>query len=407
MAGERPQAALPPPPEGDEQSGRATFARERHRSSAWPLAAVMAGLIVYASLYPFSDWSLPPIAISPALLKLPTPRFSDAFDRVSNLLGYLPLGLLLYGAIVRSGFSRWAAAAAGLLAPAALSYGLELTQYLLPQRVPSMPDWLLNSAGAAAGVALAAAVQSLGLVDRWAAARDRWLVRRSGAALALLLLWPFGLLFPAPLPFGLGPPWDRLLDGLQSLTEDVPWLAPLHESIALRMPVLEVHPASEWFAATLGLLAPIVIAFTVARPGWRRGVLAAGAVTIGFAANTLSAALNFGPSHALAWITPVVVPAAVAALLMSLLLVAAPARMTDAFALVVLSALIALVVQAPADAYFAQSLQDWEQGRFIRFHGLAQWVGWLWPVVAIVWLLVRIGAPLRPREAGPADDAGP
>ena len=25
------------------------------------------------------------------------------------------------------------------------------------------------------------------------------------------------------------------------------------------------------------------------------------------------------------------------------------------------------------------SLQAWEQGRFIRFHGLAQWVGWLWP----------------------------
>jgi VanZ family protein len=384
---------------------------ERHRSSAWPLAAVMAGLIVYASLYPFSDWSLPPIEISPALLKLPTPRFNDAFDKVSNLLGYLPLGLLLYGAIVRSGFGRSAAAVAGLLAPSVLSYGMELTQYLLPQRVPSMLDWLLNSAGAAAGVALAAAVQALGLVDRWAAARDRWLVRRSGAALALLLLWPFGLLFPAPLPFGLGPPWDRLLDGVQSLTEDVPWLAPLHESIALRMPVLDVHPASEWFAATLGLLAPIVIAFTVARPGWRRGVLATGAVATGFAANTLSAALNFGPEHALAWITPVVLPAAVAALLMALLLLTAPARMTDAFALVVLSALIALVVQAPADAYFAQSLQDWEQGRFIRFHGLAQWVGWLWPVVAIVWLLVRIGAPLRPgtadEPAETSDAAGP
>jgi VanZ family protein len=384
------------------------MAAERHRSSAWPLAAAMAGLIVYASLYPFSDWSLPPIEISPALLKLPWPRFNDAFDKVSNLLGYLPLGLLLYGAIVRSGFSRWAAAAAGLLAPAVLSYGMELTQYLLPQRVPSMLDWLLNSAGAAAGVALAATVQSLGLLDRWETARDRWLVRRSGAALALLLLWPFGLLFPAPLPFGLGPPWDRLLDGVQSLIEDVPWLAPLHESIALRAPVLQVHPASEWLAATLGLLAPIVIAFTVARPGWRRPVLAIGAVAMGFAANTLSTALNFGPEHALAWITPAVVPAAVAAPLMSLLLVTAPARMTDAFALVVLSALIALVVQAPADAYFAQSLQDWEQGRFIRFHGLAQWVGWLWPVVAIVWLLVRIGAPMRPRATGTADDsAGP
>ena len=37
-----------------------------------------------------------------------------------------------------------------------------------------------------------------------------------------------------------------------------------------------------------------------------------------------------------------------------------------------------------------RTLQDWEQGRFIRFHGLAQWIGWLWPYGAIVWLLARL-----------------
>jgi hypothetical protein len=50
------------------------------------------------------------------------------------------------------------------------------------------------------------------------------------------------------------------------------------------------------------------------------------------------------------------------------------------------------MAQAPADPYFAQSLQAWEQGRFVRFHGLAQWVGWLWPYVAMLWLLSRLGA---------------
>jgi hypothetical protein len=58
----------------------------------------------------------------------------------------------------------------------------------------------------------------------------------------------------------------------------------------------------------------------------------------------------------------------------------------------VLSALVALVAQAPADPYLADSLQSWQQGRFIHFYGLAQWIGWLWPYGAIVWLLVRIGA---------------
>ena len=54
--------------------------------------------------------------------------------------------------------------------------------------------------------------------------------------------------------------------------------------------------------------------------------------------------------------------------------------------------MIQKVAQAPADPYFAQSLQAWEQGRFIRFYGVARWVGWLWPYAAIVYLLARLGA---------------
>ncbi|HOL37251.1 MAG TPA: teicoplanin resistance protein VanZ, partial [Rubrivivax sp.] len=45
----------------------------------------------------------------------------------------------------------------------------------------------------------------------------------------------------------------------------------------------------------------------------------------------------------------------------------------------------------PTDPYYAQSLQAWEQGRFVRFHGLAQWVGWLWPYAAIAWFLAQLG----------------
>jgi hypothetical protein len=60
--------------------------------------------------------------------------------------------------------------------------------------------------------------------------------------------------------------------------------------------------------------------------------------------------------------------------------------------LVALTALVLLVIQAPADPYFADSLQAWEQGRFIRFHGAAKWVGWLWPYAAIAYFLVRVGS---------------
>ena len=60
--------------------------------------------------------------------------------------------------------------------------------------------------------------------------------------------------------------------------------------------------------------------------------------------------------------------------------------------LVSLGVYLSLLNQAPESAYFAQTLQAWEQGRFIRFHGLAQWLGWLWPYAALVYVLSLMGA---------------
>ena len=62
-------------------------------------------------------------------------------------------------------------------------------------------------------------------------------------------------------------------------------------------------------------------------------------------------------------------------------------------------ALAALVLQlsllnsASADVYFSLTLQTWEQGRFIRFHGLIQWLGWLWPYVLLAYLIRRLSWP--------------
>ena len=76
----------------------------------------------------------------------------------------------------------------------------------------------------------------------------------------------------------------------------------------------------------------------------------------------------------------------------TMLLSFVPRRVAAGFGLIALTALVMLVARAPADPYFAQSLQGWEQGRFIRFHGAAQWVGWLWPYAALTYLLVRLAA---------------
>jgi hypothetical protein len=47
------------------------------------------------------------------------------------------------------------------------------------------------------------------------------------------------------------------------------------------------------------------------------------------------------------------------------------------------------------DAYLEQNLQIWEQGRFIRFHGLAQWLGWFWPFAVLVLIFYKLFRGLR------------
>jgi len=363
-----------------------------HRSSAVPLAGMYTALIVYASLYPFVGWRMP--GVSPwAFLTLPWSRYWTGFDVVSNLLGYMPLGALLFGALVRSNVGVARALAITLAIGSALSLSMEVLQDYLPNRVSSNVDLALNIIGTGVGASLAAAVQTRGGVARWQVLREKWFIDRSAGGLALLLLWPVGLLFPAPVPLGVGQVWPRLHDVLAEFVDGT-WAAAstqawLQSDSDMASPL---SPGSEFVAIAFGLLAPCLMAFVVSRPGWRRLVLAVGAAAIALAATTLSTALNFGPQHALSWRTETSVAAIATGLTFAMLLAWVPRRAAAGLALMALAVLVALVAQAPSDPYFAESLQAWEQGRFIRFHGAARWVGWLWPYAAMAYLLGRITA---------------
>jgi VanZ family protein len=368
--------------------------RWRHRSSAAPLALAYAALVLYASLYPFAGWRWPPGQGAAALLALPWPPWRDPFDLWANLLGYLPLGLLAALAARRSGQRLGTTLALAVLAPALLSYATEVLQQLIPTRHPSLKDTALNAAGAALGAALALALQRLGLVDRWHALRERWFARDSAGALALLALWPVALLFPAPVPLGLGQVEDLVRGLVAEGLRGVPWAEGALEVIepgpAREVPLSALAEAS---ITALGLLAPCLVAYTVVAPGWRRVVLAGGALALAVATMTLATLLNFGPEHALGWIGRVTLPALVAGVVVALALAPAPRIVVLGMALITLTGLVFGVARAPADPYLAQSLQLWEQGRFVRFHGLAQWVGWLWPYVALAWALRELARP--------------
>jgi len=357
------------------------------KTAAWPLAWIYMVLIVYASLYPFDNWRVQGIAPW-SFLWAPLPKYWTGFDVLSNVLGYAPLGFLLALALHRTR-RRWPGIWLATLAATGLSLSMETLQMFLPVRVPSNVDAALNVAGALMGAVTARALEWVGLMERWSRFRDRWFVVDAGGALALLLVWPMALLFPAPVAFGLGQVLERVEAALSNLLQE----SPLLEWMPLREVELQpLLPVSEMLCVTIGLLLPCLVAFSVLRQRHQRFVMAFMVLALGVAASALSAALTYGPNHAWGWVSTEVAMGLALAVVGMLALAFAPARACLVLALVVLVWQLSLLNNASADAYFTLTLQTWEQGRFIRFHGLIQWLGWLWPYAALLYLIRRLSS---------------
>ncbi len=355
------------------------------KTSAWPLALVYVGLIVYASLYPFADWRSQGI-VPWAFLGGPLPRYWTGFDVASNALGYVPLGFLLALGARRSGRDRYAVALA-TLAGAGLSLAMESLQSYLPTRVPSNVDLGLNALGGWVGALLAWGMEELGIIDRWSRFRARWFVADARGGLVLLALWPLALLFPAAVPFGLGQVLERLEAALATALEDTPFLDWLPVRDIELQPLV---PVAELVCVMLGLLIPCLLGFCIIRSAVRRTQFVLVVFAVGVGVSALSAALSYGPQHAWAWFSLPVKAGLVAALALVILLLWVPRRASAALVLLALGVYLNLLNQAPASPYFAQTLSTWEQGRFIRFHGLAHWLGWLWPYAALAYVMTQV-----------------
>ncbi len=356
------------------------------KTSAWPLALLYTGLIFYASLYPFSDWRYQGI-VPWAFLSGPWPRYWSGFDVVVNVIGYAPLGFLLALSALRIGGTRFTVPLATLMA-GLLSLAMESLQSYLPARVPSHIDLFLNILGAWVGALLAWALERSGGIDRWSRFRARWFVADARGGLVLLALWPLALLFPATVPFGLGQVEERMEAALADALHETPFLNWLPVRDIELQPLV---PGVELVCVVLGLLIPCLLGYCIIRRTAQRALFLLVVVSVGVATTALSAALSYGPEHVWAWLNlPVKVGIATAWVLMILLLWL-PRRVSVAVVLLTLGIYLGLLNQAPASPYFAQTLSTWEQGRFIRFHGLAQWLGWLWPYAVLVYGLMQVG----------------
>ena len=354
-------------------------------SVSWPLALATICVIIYASLYPFTDWRNH--GLSPFdYLAAPLPKYWTRFDIGINVLGYAPLGFLLALAALRSGRAMWPVTLAVAVA-ALLTLLMETLQTYLPDRIPSNLDAALNVAGAWVGASAAWGLEKLGVINRWSVFRQRWFTPDARGALALLVLWPVALLFPPAVPLGLGQVFERLEFALAEALQNTPFLDWLPVRDIELQPLV---PTAELACVALGALIPCLLGYSVVRTAAKRAALAAVVLLAGLVMSALSAALSYGPQHAWAWLDVPVQAGMAAAAVLALVMLPLRRKGAVVFAVLALLAQLALLNQAPESAYFAQTLQTWEQGRFIRFHGLAQWLGWLWPYAALGLLLARL-----------------
>lgn len=356
------------------------------KTSASPLAVIYIGLVLYASLYPFSEWR--DQGIMPwAFLASPLPKYWTAFDLTVNVVGYMPIGFLLALSSMRSGRARWAVVGA-TFAAGVLSLVMESLQSYLPARVPSSVDFALNLAGAWLGAVMAWVLERWGILDRWSRFRSRWFVVDARGGLVLLALWPIALLFPVAVPFGLGQVLERVEGAIAAALQDTPFLN--------WMPMREIElqplvPGVELVCVVLGLLIPCLLGFSIIRSVYRRMPFLLLIFCVGVAVTALSGALSYGPEHAWAWFTLPVRVGIAAALLVAVLLLWLSRRACVIVTALCLGLYLILLNQASASPYLAQTLSTWEQGSFIRFHGLSQWLGWLWPYAVLVYVLTQTG----------------
>jgi len=356
-----------------------------HKTVALPLVLAYAALIVYASLYPFTGWRDQGIAPW-AYIAAPWPKYWTGFDIAINIVGYMPFGFLAAIALLRGrpDVGALGAVLRATTAGALISFAMETLQSYLPVRVASNVDLGFNILGTLLGAATAAGLERFGVVAHWHRTRYNWFVAESRGGLVLLALWPVALLPPAAVSFGLGQVFERLEAGIADWLTDTPFI----DWLPVRQFELEpLVPGVELLCVMLGALVPCLLVFMVTRTVVRRAILLLLTLAIGVVVSALSAALSYGPDHAWAWLSLPVQVGIAAALFVGVLLLGLPRRLCAALLLIAQVVHLSLLNQAPASAYFAQTLATWEQGRFIRFHGLAQWLGWIWPFATLVWVI--------------------
>lgn len=357
-----------------------------HASPYARVALVAYGiLILYASWYPFTNWTTNNLAALPVQLR-EMPRYWAQFDASINVIGYIPFGALLVLALYPRwrGFSAWLIAS---LLGAFTSLLAESVQIMLPSRVTSLLDLITNSGGAALGAILGLVLTRWLLVpDRLHEWRNAWLQREASRDLLIVGLWPLAQIYPQAYLYGLGlvlPHLSQLISDAFEIDLDIAsWLLRAWEFSP------DEYLMAEAVITACGLAGACLILLSVLSRQAPHGRLSLVLIIASLGLKALASALFFKPDYAFIWLTP----GARGGLLLGLLLLYgcsyAPAQIQRRLALLFLSIALLVLNLVSDNPYFLATLQGWTQGKFLNFNGAALFLSALWPFLAI-WVLLR------------------
>jgi len=331
-------------------------------------ALVWLGLVIYASLHPFTGWR--DSGISPlAFVDAAWPRYWTAFDLLANVAVYIPLGFF-FALALSSLPGRLTGTILAIVLAASVSFGLECAQSLLPARVPSNLDLASNALGGAVGAIIAQAFGAR-FFARLALWQQRLVAPQAHAELGLTLLglWLLIPLSPEILLFGAGD-----LRELLGLPAALPFQAEsfvLLETIVVVCNMVAVGLFARQISASTLLAYAIVPLYLL----------------LGLAVRSLGAAILIGPEDAFSWVTPGVTQGlwvGSAVLLLTLWLPTAQRLMLAALALMAATVMVNI---APANPYSLAALAVWQQGHFLNFNGLTRLVSIVWPFLALAFMI--------------------
>lgn len=370
----------------------------RKHSTMWFLVLMYILLIAYASFYPFHPWGNKGIAWWSFLVQ-PLPNYQTWFDVSSNILGYIPLGFLATWAALRDNnqYVVRGSVYIGVFLTVMLSFVAETTQNYMPLRVASNLDLALNIAGGVLGAVMAWISARLGALHFFSHILQRWVAPDTRFALVIILLWPWALLYPQPVAFGLGHVQERLENWLGYQLAGSPWVEwlPWH--------AIEPQPLLHWQVAlvvAIALWLPCLLLY-IAIPHWmHRLPITVILLATGILAHALGHALARGPENAWGWLWLPVQQGMLIGVACGIFSSFVPRWLSKLLILLLLLIQLPLLNDAAISAYYDNwQAQTWLPGQFIRFYGITRWLGWLWPWILLLYIVVQIAAMLRKAES--------